>query len=279
MIPDIDFSKVRKALKEISDAEIKPKLGALSLSEISEKSAGDFVTSADLAVEKCLGERLRDILPAAEVLGEEAVADGRAAIASLADDQLHWVIDPIDGTGNFAAGFPLTAVIVSLVRADEILAGWIHDPFGDRTFETSLGGGAWLEGRRLLCNRPEDLRLMNGSVYGKKFRERHMFQETWGKGRGKFGAIWNARCVGQEHISRVSGLAHFGCYSRLLPWDHAAGFLMHKESGGISRMINGRRYRPSDPSIGGLLAPDLELWNQLWTILVADREPPELEAD
>jgi hypothetical protein len=54
---------------------------------------------------------------------------------------------------------------------------------------------------------------------------------------------------------------------------------MHKESGGISRMINGRRYRPSDPSIGGLLAPDLELWNQLWTILVADGEPPELEAD
>jgi fructose-1,6-bisphosphatase/inositol monophosphatase family enzyme len=65
----------------------------------------------------------------------------------------------------------------------------------------------------------------------------------------------------------------------LLPWDHAAGFLIHKESGGIGRMLNGRRYRPSDPSIGGLLAPDLELWNQLWTILVADEEPPELEAD
>ena len=51
MIADIDFSKVRQALKEVSDSEIRPKLGALSHSEISEKSAGDFVTSADLAVE------------------------------------------------------------------------------------------------------------------------------------------------------------------------------------------------------------------------------------
>ncbi len=277
--PDIDFSAVCRAIEEVASAEIKPKLGALSRSEISEKSAGDFVTSADLAVERQLGERLRDIMPSADILGEEAVAEGRASVASLRDDRLHWVIDPIDGTGNFATGYPLVAVIVSLIQADEILAGWIHDPFGNRTLEASLGGGAWMSGRRLSCHRPDDLRLMNGSVYGRRFRDRPLFQDTWGRGRAKLGAIWNARCVGHEHLARVSGLAHFGCYSRLLPWDHAAGFLMHREAGGIARRIDGSCYRPSDPSIGGLLAPDREIWRELWNILVGDGEPPELEAD
>lgn len=268
MTPDIDFEHIAALIAEIAREEVKDKLGLLSKAEVSEKSAGDFVTSADLAVERRLGAALGGYLPEAEVLGEEAVSEGRASIQSLAEDRLQWVIDPIDGTGNFAMGLPLSAVIVSLVRKDEILAGWIHDPFGERTFMGGLGAGAWSNGDRLACHRPDDLRLMNGSVYGKKFRERPLFAETWGRGRRRFGAVFNARCVGHEHMARLAGLGHFGCYSRLLPWDHAAGWLLHQEAGGVARQIDGGVYRPSDPSVGGLLAPDEDVWNKLHEILV-----------
>ncbi len=264
MTPDFDVDAISGLIEEVARDEVKAKLGQLSRAEVTEKSAGDFVTSADLAVERRLGAALRAALPEADVLGEEAVAAGAASIEALADDRLHWVIDPIDGTGNFAAGMPLCAVIVSLILKDEILAGWIHDPFGERTFAGVLGAGAWYEGRKLSCHRPDDLRLMNGSIYGRRFRERDAFQSLWARGRKNLGAVFNARCVGHEHMARLAGLAHFGCYSRLLPWDHAAGFMLHAEAGGVARLIDsGGPYRPSDPSHPGLLAPDIDVWNKL----------------
>ena len=270
MTPDIDFEYVAGVIAEVAREEVKSKLGALSRAEISEKTAGDFVTSADLAVERRLGAALHDYLPEAAILGEEAVAEGRAAVASLAEDAMQWVIDPIDGTGNFAMAMPLCAVIVALIQRDEILAGWIHDPFGERTFMGGHGAGAWLNGSRLACHRPDDLRLMNGSIYGRRFRERPAFRETWGRGRKHMGAVFNARCVGHEHMARLAGLGHFGCYSRLFPWDHAAGFLLHTEAGGVGRLITGEPYRPSDPSEAGLLAPDEDVWNMLHELLVGE---------
>lgn len=270
MTPDIDFEHVAGLIETVAREEVKDKLGQLSAADISEKSAGDFVTSADLAVEHRLGGLLKDYLPEAEPLGEEAVSAGRATIGALAEDKLHWVIDPIDGTGNFAMALPLCAVLVSLVRKDETLAAWLHDPFGERTFMGNLGGGAWFQGNRLSCSRPEDLRLMNGSIYGKRFRDRNAFRETWGRGRKHLGAVFNMRCVGHEHMARLAGLGHFGCYSRVLPWDHTAGFLLQTEAGGVARALDGSRYRPSDPSTGGLVAPDEDVWNSLHALLVAE---------
>lgn len=270
MTPDIDFEHVAGLIETVAREEVKAKLGQLSAAEITEKSAGDFVTSADLAVEQRLGELLKDYLPAAEPLGEEAIAAGRGSIKALAEDRLFWVIDPIDGTSNFAMALPLCAVLVSLVRKDEVLAAWLHDPFGNRTFMGGLGSGAWLDGKRLSCHRPDDLRLMNGSIYGKRFRDREVFRETWGRGRKHMGAVFNMRCVGHEHMARLGGLGHFGCYSRVLPWDHTAGFLLQVEAGGVARPLHGGRYLPSEPSTGGLVAPDEDVWNKLHELLVGD---------
>lgn len=273
MTPDIDYDAVTAVIAEIAAEEVKAKLGVLSRAEISEKSAGDFVTSADLAVERRLGAALKEMTPEAAIVGEEAVSDGTASIKSLADDVLSWVIDPIDGTGNFAAGYPLSAVILSLVRKDEILAGWIHDPYSDRTFVGSLGGGAWFGGRRLSVHTPTENRLLNGAVYGRMFRRSQGFQATWSRGRGRMGGIFNARCVGHEHMSRLAGLSHFGVYSKLYPWDHAAGFLLHSEAGGVGKLITGETYRPSNADIPGLLAPSEDVWNKIHDIVMT----PEAE--
>ena len=88
MTPDVDFAAVRSAIEAVARDEVKAKLGVLSRAEVTEKSAGDFVTTADLAVERRLGALLKDILPAADVLGEEAVSAGQASIGSLAEDRL-----------------------------------------------------------------------------------------------------------------------------------------------------------------------------------------------
>src|SRR5471030_1122781 len=145
----IDSEKVRRLIVEVADAEVMPRFERLAAGDISEKSPGDFVTVADVASEQRLTPALRDLLPGSVVVGEEAVAGDPAVLALLAGDDPVWVVDPIDGTANFAAGIPMFAIMVALIRRGETLAGWIHDPVKRATTSALLGEGAWCDGRRL----------------------------------------------------------------------------------------------------------------------------------
>src|SRR5262249_56051720 len=82
-------------------------------------------------------------------LGEEAAAAEPQLLDRLFGEQPVWVVDPIDGTGNFAAGRPAFAVMVALIRSDDVMAGWIHDPIGRRTAVAAAGEGAWIGERPL----------------------------------------------------------------------------------------------------------------------------------
>jgi fructose-1,6-bisphosphatase/inositol monophosphatase family enzyme len=270
----IDMERVGNLMREVAAEEMVPRFCRLRPDEIGEKSPGDFVTVVDLAMERRLGAALMEMLPGSAVVGEEAVASAPHLLETLAGPTAHWVIDPLDGTANFAAGYPLCAVIVSLVASDKVLAGWILDPFANRLVQAELGGGAWSEGERLQVARPAALRDMNGAIYGRRFRESDAFRRLWGRGRGELGHVFNARCVGQEHIGRVRGRVHFGLYTRLNPWDHAAGFLIHAEAGGHMALFDGSVYRPSRTLPGALMAPDRDIWDRLHQALVA---PVELQ--
>src|SRR5258708_31980721 len=144
----VDCEKVRRLIVEVADAEVMPRFEKLKTGDISEKSPGDFVTVADVASEQRLTPALRDLLPGSLVVGEEAVAADPAVLALLDGDAPVWVVDPIDGTANFAAGIPMFAIMVALIRRGETLAAWIHDPLKRATATALAGGGAGGEGKR-----------------------------------------------------------------------------------------------------------------------------------
>jgi fructose-1,6-bisphosphatase/inositol monophosphatase family enzyme len=158
---------------------------------------------------------------------------------------------------------PLFAVIVALVVEGETRIGWIHDPVSGRLAVASRGEGAWMQGRRLQVHKPKNPGAMTGSIYGRRFRQSDAVRRLWGRGRGRLGVLFNTRCVGQEYLARVQGRMHFGVYTRLNPWDHAAGILLHAEAGGYGALFDGSPYRPIASSPGVLLTPDKELWEQL----------------
>ncbi len=270
MLPDID--RVSALICEAAAEEIVPRFARLRPEEVRDKGAGDLVTAVDLAMERRLGRCLADLLPGAAVLGEEAVAADRQLLDLLTGTAPVWVIDPLDGTGNFAAGLPLFAVIVGLIHGGTVCAGWIHDPLSGRMATAETGQGAWMDGRRVRMPVPEDHRSLTGSVYGRKFRQSEAYRRIWGGGRGALGQVFNTRCVGQEYLARLLGGMHFGVYTRLNPWDHAAGCLLHREAGGYLARFDGSPYAPGAATPGLLLTPDRTLWSVLHRELIAPVE-------
>ena len=264
----VDLDRVASVIRETAAAEMLQQFVDLDPGDIGEKSPNDFVTAVDLAMEARFAKRLPDLLPGSAVVGEEAVADDAGVLDLLAEDRPVWVVDPLDGTANFASGYPLFCTIVALVIGGETVAGWIYDPFSERLAAAERGGGAFMGERRLRVARPANLRDMNGAIYGYRFRASDAYREIWGRGRGRLGHCFNARCVGQECLARLAGRVHFGLYTRLNPWDHAAGCLLHEEAGGAVAMHDGTPYRPLGPRQGLLVAPDWEVWRMIETDLI-----------
>ncbi len=133
MTAGVDIDRVTALIAEIAAEEIMPRFTKLAAGDVREKAPGDLVTIADEATEHRLTPLLTQLLPGSCVLGEEGAAASPALFDRLAGDAPVWVIDPVDGTSNFAAGAGDFGVMVALVRHDAVLAGWIHDP---RTGET-----------------------------------------------------------------------------------------------------------------------------------------------
>ncbi len=264
----LDTDRVAAVIREIAAAEMVQQFLSLGPEEIGEKSPNDFVTAVDLAMEARFAERLPELLAGSVLVGEEAVSRDPSLLERLAGERPVWVVDPLDGTANFASGYPLFCTIVALAVGGETVAGWIYDPFSDRLAVAERGGGAFMGGRRLRVARPAALRDMNGAIYGRAFRLSDAYREIWGRGRGRLGHCFNARCVGQEYLARLLGRAHFGVYTRLNPWDHAAGCLLHSEAGGAAALLDGAPYRPVGARHGLVVAPDWEVWRMIEADLI-----------
>lgn len=265
MLPDIEA--VTAILEETAAEEILPRFRSLKDHEIRDKGRGDLVTVADVAAEKRITERLLDLLPDATVVGEEAVDAEPELLEDVALEDLVWVIDPIDGTGNFARGKPVFAVMVALIQSGRTVAGWIHDPIAPRTATAEQGSGAWLGDERLRVaagGAPSDMR---GTLHAGAFAPPDMARQVQAR-RDRVGAIKSLRCAGHEYLRLASGEMHFSLFTRLMPWDHAPGGLIHGEAGGVGRTLDAapygaRSYRGS----GLLLAPDETSWRALHVAL------------
>ena len=254
-------------LRDAARAEALPRFRRLDASMVHTKTeAIDLVTEADIGTEEVIKAAIAAWMPEALFVGEESVAADPALLTRLATSELAVVVDPIDGTANYAAGLPLFATMAAVVSGGETVAGIIYDPMGDDWVMAEKGGGAWLrrpngEAVRLHVAAPLPLAEMVGmaSVAFMPAAARPLVLANSSKVR----LMSNYRCAGHEYRTFISGHAQFMSYNKLMPWDHLAGVLMSQEAGGYAARLDGQPYLPSHVDGGLLVAIDRDSWDVL----------------
>lgn len=263
----VDLDRVAQVLAEVADAEILPRWRNLADGEIREKTGpNDLVTVADEAAERALAARLPDLLPGSILIGEESVEHDRSLLDRLKEDRPVWIVDPVDGTKNFAEGSDRFAVMVALVEHDAMVAAAIYEPVTGRVLLAEHGGGAEMVENgglrtRLRVAEPAGVDAMEGS-----FNFRFIPDETIRKAvRARADELLEKRhyrrgCAAYDYARLATGDWHFAFYWKNMPWDHAPGLLIHREAGGYSARFDGRPYRPSELAGGILATPDETTW-------------------
>lgn len=256
----IDVDHITRIIAEVADEEIMPRFQKLERGDIMEKSPGDLVTTADLAAETKLTARLSDYLPGSLVVGEEGVAKDEGTLEALTSDQPLWIIDPVDGTRNFAKGDSVFGSMVALAHKGELIAAWIHDPVRSRTAVAEKGAGAMLEDKPL---KVRDITAFERMTVTLSYKHRAWIEKRAVDGLGpvphmapRYGS------VAHDYISLACGEFHCAQYRRLNPWDHAPGVLLHREAGGFDKMISAQS--PYLPQMYEedclLLTPNEDVW-------------------
>lgn len=268
-MPDL-LSTVQTIIDDVTEELIVPRWRALEAGDIEEKSPGDVVTVADIEAERALTPRLAELVPGSAVVGEEAVAGDPSVLEAIGDADDVWIVDPIDGTGNFAAGSPDFGVMVAQISHGETVRAWIHLPIRGETFQAESGAGATLNGERLvLRDEGADARDVSGVVKTRFLPPdvRVLVEQ----GVPRVGPLDPSTiCSAVEYGRIASGELDYVLYWRTYPWDHAPGALLVQEAGGVARRVEGDDYRVGDERTGLLVARGPHTWDTTRSTLLAD---------
>lgn len=262
-----DFAALTTVLKEAAQAEILPRFRRLGTGDVRMKTeAIDLVTEADEEAERFLKARMDAIAPGALFIGEEAVSANPSLLDTISGADLVVIVDPIDGTYNFAAGMPLFGVMASVVYKGETVAGIIYDPMGDDWVLAEKGSGAFRQrpdGHReaMTVSAPVTLDNMVGvaSTTFYSGEDKRMILSNLAQVR----LATSYRCAAHEYRTFVAGYLHFLMYNKLMPWDHLAGVLIAQEAGGYVARLDGSAYLPHHVGGGLIAATDPDSWKTL----------------
>lgn len=254
------------AVREVAAAEILPRFRNLDAGQIDAKGAfDDLVTVADKAAEEALTARIHAILPGDTVIGEEAVAEDRSILNKVGQGRVT-VIDPIDGTWNFAHGIATYGVILSVIEDGETVFGLLYDPSFDDWIEAAAGqGAAYHRGgfvrplRTDQTDAPFD--RLRGNTGG------YLYPQAAQPGLAATIPLFRrANSMGaslHEYRMLALGGSDFCLNGMLHVWDHAAGVLILQEAGGVSRLLDGTQYHPTMTEGRLLNARNAVLWDRL----------------
>ncbi len=204
----------------------------------------DIVTEADRASEDFLVERLRAAFPAHSIMTEEG--GGHAG-----DSPFTWVMDPLDGTTNFAHGFPFFCVSIALARDGDPLCGAVYDPVRDELYTALKGGGSFLNGRRLTVSTVDDLGkslLATGFPYDIR-RSSETNLENFAAFAVRSQAIRRAGSAALDLCYVAAGRFDGYWELKLRPWDMAAGVLILGEAGGRVSDLQGGPWHLKVPGL------------------------------
>ena len=206
--------------------------------QVSFKSAIDLVTTVDREAEGLILETIREAFPEHGIVAEESPATSGSG-------DYRWYVDPLDGTTNFAHGFPQFAVSIALERGAEVIVGVVYDPLREETFVASRGAGARLNGAPVAVS---DVATLDRSLVASGFpydvRERVDYYE----------AFWREALTRAQGVRRVGSAALDLCWVacgrldafwefNLHAWDVAAGSLIVEEAGGRVSDLAGAPHR------------------------------------
>ncbi|MCI5074824.1 inositol monophosphatase [Oricola sp.] len=259
--------RLLEIVRDAARVEVLPRFRNLRPDAISAKSSpSDLVTEADQRSEARMTAAINAALPDALVIGEEAVAADPGLLDRLDGADLAVILDPIDGTWNYAHGLATFGMILAVVAGGETVFGLLYDPIGDDWVMAHRGGGAWF-GRpgetatRLRAAAPGPLDAMTGYV------PLHMFdaarRPALASALMAFGRVGSLGCSCHEYRMLAQGHESFCLTASLNAWDHAAGELIHREAGGHAALLDGRAYRATMREGMLLTAPDEESWNAI----------------
>ncbi|WP_417602845.1 inositol monophosphatase family protein [Primorskyibacter flagellatus] len=254
-------------VRRASKTEILPRFRALRGDEIDTKSGpDDLVTEADRSAEAMIARGLARAFPGALIVGEESVAKQPDLWDEVDGAELAFIIDPVDGTWNFANGLAVFGVIVSVTRFGRPVFGLLYDPILDdwviadeespaefvrksrpaARIHVSQGGPVeGLSGYLPLAMLPKDKRAAMAATFP------------------DFVRIQNIRCACHEFRMLAQGKMDFLVTGHLTPWDHAAGVIICRQAGGHVALLDGSEYTAGRRNGYLLAAPDAATWGRL----------------
>ncbi len=230
--------------------------------EIAHKSGRELVTSADLASEKFIRNQIESTFPGHIILAEEYEQPQSVNVEYL------WVVDPLDGTNNFAHGFPFFCVSIALVHRGILVLGVIYDPIREEIFWATALGDAYLNGERIRVSEIEDISgalLATGFPYDLSPQTENNLDNFI---RFSYAAqgIRRAGSAALDLAYVAAGRLDGFWELKLRPWDMAAGALVVKRAGGIVTDFSGK---PWDISSDRIVAANPHIHPQMMQILNA----------
>ena len=227
------LQKLESLIKLHASEQIMPRYNQVAYSL---KKDGSLVTEADSAMQDAMITSLQENWSEFVVLGEEMTEEEQQEQLD-SDAKGLWVLDPLDGTSNFASGVPIFSVSIALVKNNEVVLGIIYDPNRDEVFSAIKGEGAWLNGNPLICNTERELLSQcTAQIDFKRLKpemrvclsRQHPYASQRNFGSGALDWCWLAAARSQVYIHGGQKL-----------WDYVAGQLIFSEAGGYAKTFAG----------------------------------------
>lgn len=251
-----DVNQIGAVVADVSNRVAIPKYKNLRPDEISEKDRNDYVTSVDFEIQQSLINSLKEHYPNSIFISEEMQHHYSAKeIKELSKTQHVWIIDPLDGTGNFVKGNPNFRSVVALIQDGEPKASWIHSPLNNETLCALSGEGSWelRSGKEINVNQNES---KTNEVLDVNSNVKEIYNEDY--------KIRNLHCRSATYGAMAQGKIDGAVFTKELKWwDHIPGTLLHKEAGGVNAMINGEDYGLETTSRNLISANSPTLWRDL----------------
>ena len=247
-------------MQQVSEQVILPRYQSLAEGEITAKALGDVVTVADHESEAMLSAALTALEPGIAIVGEEA-AHADAAVQDALSGEC-WIIDPLDGTRNFAAGKPPFGILIARASGGLCQSGWLYDCLTGRFCTAHAGRGAFVDGERVAAQATGTQPPV--AAISLIFMEEARREAVKAHIAPHYTLVDIPYCAAEQYPRLALGTNDVSIFERTLAWDHAAGVLWLNEAGGKAARPDGSHYRVDEWARPGLIgAASPALWDDL----------------
>ncbi|WP_158263165.1 inositol monophosphatase family protein [Amycolatopsis sp. CA-128772] len=233
----VRFGAVAAVVAEVARQEVLSRFRRLRAADVWEKAAGDFVTAADVAAERRLAEELCGMVAGSVFVGEEGVAADRGQLELLRGERPVWIADPLDGTANFVRGNERFCVMVALALSGSVLGAWLCAPALGLSAMARAGAGAVAGGRTLRV--PGGDRVPRRVVVTDPAYRTAEDDAAVARLAGAGLSLVPCSGVGVVYLELALGRRDAAVFGWTNVWDHAAGVLLHQETGGYAATADG----------------------------------------